>query len=115
VNRAARATNCAESRARRLARLLECGGACAEQWRVDLGAGDVADAWLDGHALWVKTTDGRVRGLARETGTAISETAPPAPARDPRRAGTVRWEARGDHLEVVDATTGAIRARIPEH
>ena len=84
------------------------------QWRVDLGGDAVQAAWLDAHALWLRTASGQVRGLSRETGKPVTDAAPPEPAaRDPHRAGGVRWEPHGDHLEVVDATTGAIRARFP--
>lgn len=83
------------------------------QWHVDVGDA-VQAAWLDPRALWVRTANGQVRGLSRDTGAPIADAAPAEPApRDPHRAGAVRWEPRGDHLEVVDAATGAIRARFP--
>ncbi|HTJ41652.1 MAG TPA: hypothetical protein VL463_06130 [Kofleriaceae bacterium] len=82
------------------------------QWRVDLGDDEVRDAWLDAHALWIRTARG-VRGLDRETGAAATGAPSAPPARDTHRAGAVTWVPRGDHLEVIDTATGAMRARIP--
>lgn len=83
------------------------------QWRVDLGADDVAGAWLGPDALWIRTTAGKIRGLARATGAEAGGAAPPEPKLDHRVAAGARWIPAGDHVEVVDAATGAQVGRIP--
>ena len=85
------------------------------QWRVDLGAIDVKDAWLDARALWIQPTAGEVRGLARDTGAAVAGPAPaPPPHVDWHIASGARWSAAGDHVEIHDAATGASLGRIPQ-
>jgi hypothetical protein len=85
------------------------------QWRVDLGADGVANAWLDGRALWIRTAAGTVFGLARGDGARVDGAgAPPMPHLEPHQADGAEWRPDGDHLEVVDAKTHNVRGRIGE-
>lgn len=87
----------------------------AAKWRVDLGADDVAGAWLDARTLWIRTHTGVVFGLSRSDGSRVTGGVPSAePVRRWHVADGAAWTIFPDHLEVHDAASGALRGTIGE-